>query len=66
MCQRFYLEFSEPFCEPFISLFHTEEVRAAGQLLADAEKTATDLDKSKKKAESERDDAYNALEVRGG
>ena len=40
-----------------------EEARATGELLSDAQKAATDIEKAKRKVETEREEAYNALEV---
>ena len=40
-----------------------EEVRSTSQLLNDAQKSAADLEKAKRKVESERDETYGALEV---
>ena len=38
-------------------------MRATGQLLSDAQKSANDMEKAKRKVETEREEAYNALEV---
>ena len=52
------------FLEVHVTIFlFAEEVRSTSQLLNDAQKSAADLEKAKRKVESERDETYGALEV---